>query len=351
MFKKRETNSIISTDIYFSTNGLKAFKLSKIFRVLKLICYFSIIFLLIFGLYRFIFNDSEIILFIIAGCFLLLSFVFYLISNTNAKKSIKNTLKDLDEFYKVNGGASCLELNKNHRTFVCVYPKTNTLEIFHDTKSIFKVNINDISNIGYVPDISKKNKNFEISDIKGISAYSRLTIEYTNKEKSIVKKIFDLSNYMTIENQLSKEISKEQCKDIYKFHREKIEKLDDLIKNAKKGIMPISSLESDKDEDKNLPFVNSKKDEKIQRKKREKKHRSNLVEKNIEKTLPLEKENNKTEKVEKRNNYIKSSITMPEKNNLNNQVDVNIPDDIKNEILRKETNREKLNENKIPFDK
>ncbi len=76
-----------------------------------------------------------------------------------------------------------------------------------------------------------------------------------------------------------------------------------------------------------------------------------MVEKNIEKTLPLEKENNKTEKVEKRNNYIKSSITMPEKNNLNNQVDVNIPDDIKNEILRKETNREKLNENKIPFDK
>lgn len=352
MFKKRETNSIISSDIYFSPNGSKEYKLSKIFRVLKLFCYFSIIFLVVFGLYRYIFNDSEIILLIIAGCFLILSFIFSLISNTNAAKSIKTTLKDLEEFYKLNGETGSLELNKNHRTFVCIYPKTNSLEIFHDTKSIFKVNINDISTIGYVPDISKKDKNFEISDIKGISAYSRLTIEYTNKEKNTVKANLDLSNYLTIENQFSKEISKKECKNLYVYHREKIEELDDVIKNAKKGIMTTPPLKLDKQEDKTIAVdKKSEKGEKIQKKKMEKKNVTKLPEKDVEKSLPLEKETDKPKIEVEKNNYIKSSFSVPDKTTLGDQPDVNIPEDIKNEILKNETNHDKINENKIPFDK
>lgn len=348
MEKKGNAKSIILTDIYFSPNGSKSYKVSKVFLILKLISYFSIIFFLIFGLYRYIFNDGDLVLLIVSGCTLIASFVFSIINKIEINKSLKKTKAEIDEFYTKNGGDKNLSLNINHRTFVKINPKTNSVEIYHDLSKVFDVKLNDISSVGYIPDVSKKDESFPVTNIKGISAYSRLTIEYKNGENKKEKASFDLSNYLTVENQLCKETSKSECSKLYKFHRKQIEELDKVITNAKKGIMPIPDKKIDNDKIKVEP--NDKRD-KIQKKKTPKREIEPKVK--IKREKKPEKKSEKVQQKEREidDKYIKSSVKKPDEKSLDNHQKINVPEDIKKDILKKESKPEKIKQHKNSFDK
>ena len=358
MFKKKEEGSVLLTDIYFSKNGLKAYKFSKYFLVSKLISYFATIFTIIFGLYRYIFNNGELILLILSICLIVLSFVFSFFARSNAKKSIKITAKDIEDFYLNNGGKANVSLNVNNRTFARINPKSRCLEIYHDEKLIFDVNFKDISSVSYIPDISKKNSHFSIAEVKGISAYSRITIEYTNLEKKKVIANFDLCNFLTIENQLAKDISKAECKKIYAFHKQQFEKLETLINNAKNGNIPTlpispnkeqvalktndSSIKEKKDKEKNR--IRTKKTPKVKQKKNVFPSKSAAGEK-IKGEINNSNENSDTKK------YIKSNIFKPDEEIIKKQPTIDLPEDIKKDILKKESNPEIINKTKKTFDK